>query len=189
MKRLIRLIAALVFPSLPCAQIASADTAPLLGSLYDYSVTDIEGKNVALSAYRGKIALVVNTASHCGFTYQYKDLETLYQRFKDKGLVVFGFPSNDFGGQEPGKNEEIKAFCESTYKTTFPIFAKAPVSGAERQPVYRFLTEASPKNFQGDPGWNFVKFLVNREGKVVGRFSSMESPIGDAIVSAIESEF
>jgi glutathione peroxidase len=188
MKRFIRLLAALLFPSLPCAHIAAADSAPLLPTLYDYIVKDIDGKEVVLSAYRGKVALVVNTASNCGFTYQYKDLEALFQRFKEKGFVVLGFPSNDFGGQEPGKNEEIKAFCESTYKTTFPIFEKAPVSGSERQPVYRFLTEASAKEFQGDPGWNFVKFLVNKEGKVVGRFSSMDSPTGNSIVAAIESQ-
>jgi glutathione peroxidase len=155
-------------------------------SLYDYTVKDLAGEDVPLEKYRGSVALVVNTASQCGFTYQYKDLEAVYQKYKEKGLVVLGFPSNDFGGQEPGSNQEIKKFCELKYKTTFPLYEKAPVSGAERQPVYQFLTEGSAEEFRGDPGWNFVKFLIDKNGNVVGRFSSMQSPTGSEIEDAIE---
>lgn len=157
-------------------------------SLYDYSVTDLQGNALPLSQYRGKVALVVNTASECGFTSQYKDLEEVYQLYKERGFVVLGFPSNDFGAQEPGSNQEIKKFCELKYHTTFPIFSKGAVSGEQKQPTYKFLTEQSDEQFRGDPGWNFVKFLVNREGQVVGRFTSMRSPTGSAIVRAIEEQ-
>lgn len=157
-------------------------------SLYDYSVNDLGAQLVSLNQYRGKVVLVVNTASQCGFTHQYKDLEELYQRFKDRGFVVLGFPSNDFGGQEPGGDQEIRKFCELKYRTTFPIFSKAPVSGPEKQEVYRFLTEASPQEFNGDPGWNFVKFLVNKQGLVVNRYSSMTSPTNKGLIEALEEE-
>lgn len=155
-------------------------------SLYDLTVTAVNGEPANLGAYRGKVALVVNTASKCGFTSQYKGLEELYQKYKDRGFVVLGFPSNDFGRQEPGTNAEIKQFCELKYRTTFPIFEKNPVTGAEKQPAYKFLTEQSEAEFHGDPGWNFVKFLVNKNGVVIGRFSSMTSPSSGSIERAIE---
>ena len=155
-------------------------------SLYDYSVQNTKGETVSLEKYRGSVALVVNTASRCGFTGQYKDLEVVYSKFKDRGFVVLAFPSNDFGAQEPGTDREIEDFCELNFNTTFPLFTKAPVSGEAKQPVYRFLTEASAEEFRGDPGWNFVKFLVDRDGKVAGRFSSMRSPSGKAITRLIE---
>ncbi len=157
-------------------------------SLYDYSVTDLQGETVELKEFKGKVSLVVNTASECGFTSQYKDLEEVYLALKDRGFVVLGFPSNDFGAQEPGSDQEIKKFCELKYKTTFPIFSKAPVSGERKQPVYQFLTEGSGEEYRGDPGWNFVKFLVDRNGQVVGRFSSMRSPTGKAVLRAIEEQ-
>ena len=156
-------------------------------SLYDLSAGGLDGQKIELATFSGKVALVVNTASKCGFTSQYKDLESVYQEYKDQGFVVLGFPSNDFGGQEPGTNQEIKTFCELKYKTTFPVFAKGSVSGTEKQPVYKFLTEQSEKDYQGDPGWNFVKFLVDKQGKVVGRFSSITSPNGRKLRSAIEA--
>jgi glutathione peroxidase len=166
-------------------RLANAD-GPEAKSLYHLSVTDVSGTQRALSEYRGKVALVVNTASGCGFTPQYKGLEELFQRYKDRGFVVLAFPSNDFGQQEPGSNAEIKKFCELKYKTTFPVFAKGPVSGEQKQPVYRFLTELSAKEFQGDPGWNFVKFLVDKEGIVVDRFSSMTTPMSSTVTQRIE---
>lgn len=156
-------------------------------SLYELSATSISGESVPLSTYRGTVALVVNTASQCGFTSQYKGLEEIYQKYKDRGFVVLGFPSNDFGRQEPGSNAEIKQFCELKYRTTFPMFEKNPVSGGEKQPVYTFLTEKSAPEFQGDPGWNFVKFLVDKSGVVIGRFSSMTSPTSGKIEEAIEA--
>lgn len=155
-------------------------------SLYDFQVTSLDGSPVDLGIYRGKVALVVNTASKCGFTSQYAGLEKLYERYRERGFVVLGFPSNDFLGQEPGSNEEIAHFCKINYGVSFPLFSKAPVSGAEKQPIYRFLTEQSAKEFQGDPGWNFVKFVVNSAGHVVGRFSSMTKPESKKVVSLLE---
>jgi len=154
--------------------------------LYDITARSIAGDEFALAAFRGKVALVVNTASRCGFTSQYAGLEELYTTYKDRGFVVLGFPSNDFGGQEPGSNTEIRQFCELKYKTTFPMFEKNPVSGDAKQPVYRFLTEESGADFRGDPGWNFVKFLVDDNGLVIDRFSSMTSPTSGKITKAIE---
>jgi len=164
--------------------ISAAQTTP--ENFYQLSAQDIEGKQVSLAEYKGKVALVVNTASQCGFTSQYKGMESLYQEYKDRGLVVLAFPSNDFAGQEPGSNSDIKKFCELKYNTTFPIFSKAPVTGADKQPVFKFLTEKSAADYQGDPGWNFVKFLIDKNGQVVGRFSSMTSPDGGKIKRAIE---
>jgi glutathione peroxidase len=187
-RRVAQILALLCIPGFSQAQVPSKGGEPMKSSFYDYSVNDLAGEKTALEKYRGSVALVVNTASQCGFTYQYKDLEAVYQKYKERGFIVLGFPSNDFGGQEPGSDQEIKKFCELKYKTTFPVFAKAPVSGAERQPVYRFLTEGSDEAFKGDPGWNFVKFLINKDGKVVGRFSSMQSPTGSEIEAAIEKE-
>lgn len=155
-------------------------------SLYDLRTRAVTGEEVDLGIYRGQVTLVVNTASRCGFTPQYAGLEELYQRYRGRGFTVLAFPSNDFGSQEPGSNEEIKSFCESKYKTSFPIFEKAPVSGIDKQPVYEFLTERSASPFQGDPGWNFVKFIVNRQGLVVGRFSSMTEPTSERLVRTIE---
>ena len=129
---------------------------------------------------------MVNTASQCGFTPQYEGLEQLYQKFKGRGFSVLAFPSNDFGAQEPGSNEAIKKFCELKYKTTFPVFAKGVVRGKEKQAVYQFLTEQSAEVFNGDPGWNFVKFLVDQDGRVIGRFSSMTTPMSERIVGAVE---
>jgi glutathione peroxidase len=155
-------------------------------SFYDYSVKDIDGKEASLSKYKGKVALVVNTASQCGFTPQYKDLEALFEKYKSKGLVVLGFPSNDFGGQEPGSNAEVKKFCEAKFKVTFPLFSKNPVKGNEKQEVYKFLTEASDKNFQGEVGWNFEKFVISKEGKVVARFKSGVNPVGSELETKIQ---
>ena len=155
-------------------------------SFYDYTVKDIDGKEAALSQYKGKVAVVVNTASQCGYTPQYKDLEALYQKYKSKGLVVLGFPSNDFGGQEPGSNAEVKKFCEMKFKTTFPLFSKNPVKGAEKQEVYKYLTAASDKSLQGEVGWNFEKFVVGKDGKVIARFKSGVTPIGSELETKIQ---
>jgi len=155
-------------------------------SFYEYTVKDIDGKNTSLAQFKGKVTVVVNTASQCGYTPQYKDLEALYQKYKSKGLVVLGFPSNDFGGQEPGTNAEVKKFCEMKFKTTFPLFSKNPVKGAEKQEVYKFLTEASDKTLQGEVGWNFEKFVVNKDGKVVARFKSGVTPVGSDLEAKIQ---
>ncbi len=150
--------------------------------------TDIDGKSVPLSKYRGKTVLVVNTASQCGFTSQYEGLQDLYTRYQERGLVVMGFPANDFGGQEPGDNAQIKKFCESQFKVTFPLFSKAPVKGPAKQPVFIYLTEGGPSALRREIRWNFEKFLISRDGQLVSRFGSITAPLAGELTQAIEAE-
>ena len=155
-------------------------------SLYDIPLKDIDGKDTTLGAYKGKAILIVNVASKCGYTGQYKGLEALYRQYKDKGLVVLGFPSNDFGGQEPGSNTDIKQFCSSTYDVTFPMFDKVKVKSEPKHPLYSALTgKDSP--FPGDVKWNFGKFLIGRDGKIVQRFDSGAKPESEDVKKAVES--
>ncbi len=156
-------------------------------SIYDFKMKDIDGKDVKLKKYKGNVLLVVNVASKCGYTPQYEALQATYAKYKDKGFVVLGFPANNFGGQEPGTSAEIKEFCESKYKVTFPMFAKISVKGDDQDPLYTYLTskETNPM-FSGDITWNFNKFLVDRNGDIVGRFSSKETPDSPAVIGAIE---
>jgi glutathione peroxidase len=156
-------------------------------SLYDFTVPNVSAKEVKLADYKGKVVLVVNTASQCGFTPQYKDLQEIQQKYEARGFTVLGFPSNDFGGQEPGSNAEIKKFCELKYKTTFPIFAKAPVSGGEIQPVFQWLTKDADPQQQGPVEWNFEKFVIDGDGHLVKRFKSKVKPTDAAVTSVIES--
>jgi glutathione peroxidase len=156
------------------------------GSIYDIPVKDIDGKDTTLAAYKGKVVLIVNVASHCGYTPQYKNLEAVHKKFKDQGFVVLGFPCNQFGGQEPGTNEEIKQFCTSKYDVTFPLFDKIEVNGANRHPLYVALAgEASP--FPGNIKWNFTKFLIGRDGKILNRFDSKVTPDSPESTAAIEA--
>lgn len=148
-------------------------------SIYDFSVKSIDGKEVALSAYKGKALLIVNTASECGYTPQYKGLEALYQEYKSRGFEVLAFPSNDFGAQEPGSNEEIKQFCELKYKTSFPLFAKVTVKGTAAHPLFKYLTGLQENG--GDIAWNFNKFLVSPEGAVIAHWPSKIEP-GSAVL-------
>ena len=155
------------------------------GSLYDIPLKDIDGKDTSLKAYQGKVLLIVNVASKCGFTPQYTALEALNQKYKDQGLVVLGFPCNQFGGQEPGTDAEIKQFCTGKYNVTFPMFDKLEVNGANRHPLYVTLAgKDSP--FPGDIGWNFTKFLIGRDGKILNRFSSPVKPDSTEVRAAIE---
>ena len=156
-------------------------------SVLDFTMTDIDGKDVKLNKYKGKVFLIVNTASKCGYTPQYEGLEAIYEKYKDQGFYVLGFPANNFGSQEPGSEKEIKEFCESKYKVKFPMFAKISVKGEDQNPLYNFLTskETNPK-FAGDITWNFNKFLVNQKGEVVARFSSKDTPESAAVTQAIE---
>ena len=158
-------------------------------TLHDFSATTIDGKEQSLRDYAGKVALVVNVASQCGLTPHYKGLEELYESYQDRGLVVLGFPCTPFGSQEPGTEAEIKTFCETKFGVTFPMFSKLDVNGAGRHPLYEFLTsqETQPDG-PGDIQWNFAKFLVDREGRVVARFAPTEKPVSEAIVGAIEKE-
>ena len=156
-----------------------------MASLYDLSVDDIHGKPVKLDRYKDKVMLVVNTASECGFTPQYKGLEALYEKYHGKGLEVLGFPCNQFGGQEPGGEKEIAQFCEINYGVTFPLFAKVDVNGDDASPLFKHLKSAA-KGVLGSEGikWNFTKFLVDREGKVVARFAPKDTP--EAITGDVE---
>ena len=146
-------------------------------TVYDFTCADATGKPVDLGDYRGKVLLIVNTASKCGFTPQYEGLETLYRDLQDKGLVVLGFPCNQFGNQEPGDAEEIANFCKLTYDVNFPMFAKIDVNGADAAPLYEFLKREA-RGLMGSKAikWNFTKFLVDREGNVVKRFGPQETP-------------
>jgi len=156
-------------------------------SFYSFDATTIEGKPVSLSEYSGKVTLVVNTASKCGYTPQYEELEKVYEKYREKGFSVLGFPSNDFGAQEPGSDTEIKQFCQLRYGVKFPLFKKDAVKGKAKQLVYKFLTEKSGKDFEGEIKWNFTKFLVNRKGEVVARFESKVKPSDTKVASAIEN--
>lgn len=181
-----------------------------MAKIYDIPLTTLSGQPSSLGAYRGKVLLLVNVASKCGFTPQYTGLESLYQRFKDRGLVVLGFPANDFAGQEPGSNQEIATFCSTEYPVTFPLFSKITVAGPDKHALYRELISAHPQRVedgtalrddlsgflksQGLPGpndppevlWNFEKFLIGREGSVLDRFASDVKPEDPRLVSAIE---
>ena len=166
---------------------ASAQEASSMNSIYDFAMKDIDGREVPLSDYRGKVLLVVNVASKCGFTGQYAGLEKLYKTYADRGLVVLGFPANNFMGQEPGTEAEIKSFCTLTYGVTFPMFSKISVKGKTIHPLYAFLTskETNPE-FAGGISWNFNKFLIGRDGATLGRFGSRTAPDDPELVAAIE---
>jgi glutathione peroxidase len=156
-------------------------------SALDFTMKSIDGDDVKLDSYRGKVLLLVNVASKCGYTPQYRGLESVYKKYKEQGLVIMGFPANNFLWQEPGTNEEIKTFCTTKYNVTFPMFAKISVKGDKIHPLYIFLTskQTNPE-FGGAVSWNFNKFLVDRAGKVVARFSSDDEPESEKVVQAIE---
>ena len=155
-------------------------------SLYDIPLKDIHGKDTSLAAFKGKAVLIVNVASKCGNTPQYAGLEAAYKKYKDQGLVVLGFPCNDFGGQEPGTSLQIVEFCKSTYDVSFPLFEKLKVLGEDKHPLYVALTgEDSP--FPGDVKWNFGKFLIGKNGEIVNRFSPRTQPDSEEVTNAIET--
>ncbi len=164
---------------------ASADGKPV--SPLDFTVKDIDGKDKKLSDYRGKVVMMVNVASLCGFTPQYEALESLHKKYSEQGLVVIGFPANNFGAQEPGSDQEIKQFCSTKYKVTFPMMSKISVKDADKAPLYKFLTEEpAAKEFAGDIGWNFTKFLVDRNGNVIARFASQTRPDDPKVTQEVE---
>lgn len=154
-------------------------------SVHDFKVQSIDGKEVSLSAYKGKKLLIVNVASKCGYTPQYKELEELSKKFADK-VVVLGFPANNFGGQEPGSNEEIKGFCQKNYGVSFPMFSKISVKGKDADPLYRFLSSKEENGSVGDaPSWNFCKYLVDENGKVLKFFGSSTKPMSKEITDLL----
>jgi glutathione peroxidase len=153
-------------------------------NIYSFTLNDIDGKSVSLDQYKGKVLLIVNTASRCGYTPQYQSLQALYEKYQDKGLVVLGFPANNFNGQEPGSNEEIKSFCSLKFKTSFPMFSKISVKGEDIHPLYQYLT--SQATMEGPISWNFNKFIVDSKGQVIARFNSGVDPLSEEITSTIE---
>jgi glutathione peroxidase len=156
--------------------------APAASSVHDFTMNDIDGRPFAFSQLKGKAVLVVNVASKCGYTKQYAGLEALYQKYKDRGLVIVGVPANDFGSQEPGSDAEIKQFCTRTYNVTFPMLSKVSVKGEAITPLYGYLTTADG----GDIKWNFTKFLVGKDGKAAGRFEPKVTPEAPELAAAIE---
>jgi glutathione peroxidase len=157
-------------------------------SVHEFTLNALNGTPTPLANFKGKVMLVVNVASQCGYTPQYEGLQALYAKYKDQGFVIAGFPANNFGGQEPGTNEEIGAFCKSKYGVTFPMFSKISVKGGDKAPLYQFLTDksANPKT-GGEIQWNFTKFLVDRNGRVIQRFEPAVEPESGELVSAVEA--
>jgi glutathione peroxidase len=165
-----------------------AATVQTAGSIYDFTLNDIDGKPVALSQYRGQVLMLVNVASKCGFTPQYEGLQKLYDTYKDQGFVILGFPANNFLGQEPGTDFEIKSFCSLQYGVTFPVFAKISVKGKDKHPLYQFLTDKKTNpDFSGEINWNFSKFLIGRDGKILDRFAPITKPDSKSVIKAIET--
>lgn len=169
-----------------CVACAFASAAP--GSIYNFDLKTIDGQPTTLKAYHGKVVLLVNVASKCGFTPQYAGLEALYEKYKDRGLVIVGVPANNFAQQEPGTNEEIKTFCSRKYNVTFPMMAKVSVLGDDKTPLYTFLTSKdTDPQFGGDIKWNFTKFLFDRKGNPIARFEPNVTPDSPQVTSAIEA--
>ena len=160
-------------------------TAPAQ-TLHDFTMKDIDGTDVKLSDYKGKVVMVVNVASFCGYTRQYEPLEKVYEQYKDKGFVILGFPANDFGAQEPGTDAEIKEFCTSKYNVTFPMFSKITVKGSDKHELYAWLTSGAGDDAKaGEVGWNFEKFLIDKNGNLIKRYSTRVEPDDEAVVADI----
>jgi glutathione peroxidase len=157
--------------------------AAAAGSVYDFKMKNIDGKEVNLADYKGKVLVIVNVASKCGLTPQYESLEAFYKKYQGKGVEVLGFPANNFMGQEPGTEAEIKQFCSTKYGVTFPMFGKISVKGSDMHPLYKYLTEATGENVS----WNFQKFLVNKDGKVVQSFSPRTKVDSEEVIKAVEA--
>ena len=191
MKILLSLFAVIMMAVLPAATLMRAEEKAVkeeaMKSIYDFAMKDIDGNSLKLDQFQGKVILLVNVASRCGFTPQYTGLQNLYTKYKDEGLVVLGFPANNFGGQEPGSDSEIKTFCTTKYNVNFPMFSKISVKGNDQHPLYQFLTskKTNPK-FGGEITWNFNKFLVDRKGNIIARFGSKDAPENEKVLQAIE---
>ncbi len=156
--------------------------------IHGFTLNSIDGKPAPLADYKGKVVLLVNVASQCGYTPQYSALEAIYEKYKDQGFVILGFPANNFGAQEPGTNEEIKTFCTRKYSVTFPMYSKISVKGADQTPLYAYLTKETGAGVAGEIQWNFTKFLVDRDGKVVQRFEPAVTPDSKEVTAAIEKQ-
>ena len=156
--------------------------------VYSFTLNSIDGKPAPLADYKGKVVMIVNVASQCGYTPQYTALEAIYEKYKDQGFVILGFPANNFGAQEPGTNEEIKTFCSRKYSVKFPMYSKISVKGDDQAPLYSYLTKETGPGVAGDVKWNFTKFLVDKNGKVVQRFEPAVTPDSKEVTAAIEKE-
>ena len=181
MKYVVPFVLSVLATSATIAQTAKESPMP---PLYTFTMKTIDGKDKPLVQYKGDVIMIVNVASFCGNTPQYKDLESLYESHKDEGFKILAFPANNFGSQEPGTNEEIKDFCEKNYHVSFDLFSKISVKGDDQHPLYRYLTKET--DFKGDIGWNFTKFLVDRSGKVVARFATKVTPTAKEVTQKID---
>lgn len=179
--------AAVLLADPPSEPSAAAASKPEAGPVLNHTVKNIDGQEVNLADYKGQVLLVVNVASACGLTKQYKDLQALHEQYKEQGLKVLGFPSNDFGGQEPGTESQIREFCTKNYGVTFDMFSKVTVLGPDKDPFFAQLTDPSRKDgFGGDITWNFAKFLIDRNGRLVARFDPKVNPMDPKVIEAIE---
>lgn len=156
-------------------------------SVHDFKMENIDGEEIPLAKYQGKVLLIVNVASKCGFTPQYEGLEAIYEKYHDKGFEILGFPANNFGGQEPGTNDQIKQFCKLQYGVKFPMFSKISVKGDDIDSLFKYLTEQKNPGFTGDIKWNFEKFLINKDGKLLHRFRSAVTPQSEELTKAIDN--
>jgi glutathione peroxidase len=164
-------------------------TALFAGSgVYRFTLNSIDGKPAPLADYKGKVVLLVNVASQCGYTPQYSALEAIYEKYKDQGFVILGFPANNFGAQEPGTNQEIKTFCTRKYSVSFPMYSKISVKGGDQAPLYSYLTKETGAGISGEIQWNFTKFLVDRNGTVIQRFEPAVTPDSKEVAAAIEGQ-
>jgi glutathione peroxidase len=197
MMRVLRLLLLLSLGGLPAlsgttvaaAERTSMTTETLPNSIYAVPLQTMQaqgGTSTTLAQYQGDVLLLVNTASHCGFTPQYQGLEALNKKYQAQGLRVLGFPCNDFGGQEPGSEQEIVKFCSTKFDVTFPLYAKLHTKGPAKAPLYRYLTESPHSAFKGDVKWNFEKFLIGRDGRIMARFPSKVKPDSPELISALE---
>ena len=174
-------------PTYPENVIKPPTQSPSAKGPLDFTVKDIHDKDVNLSQYKGKVVMIVNVASKCGYTPQYKQLEAVYEKYAPKGFVILGFPANNFNAQEPGTNEEIQTFCKSKFGVTFPMMSKISVLGEDKAPLYKFLTEKQTAgDFAGEIGWNFNKFIVDRNGNIIARYNSKTKPDDASVTSEIE---
>ena len=166
--------------------ILMAGTTFAASNIYDFTLPSIDGTPMPLSQFKGKVVLMVNVASQCGYTPQYSALEAIYEKYKAQGFVIVGFPANNFGAQEPGTNDEIKTFCSRKYSVTFPLYSKVSVKGDDQTPLYQYLTKQTAPPIAGEIKWNFTKFLVDKNGHVVQRFEPAVTPDSPEVVSAVE---
>ncbi len=178
----------LIVPLMMCLLFCAAALVAGEKSIYDFTLNSIDGQPAPLAAYKGKVVMLVNVASRCGFTPQYSALEAIYEKYKDRGFVIVGIPANNFGFQEPGTNQEIETFCSSKYNVTFPMMAKVSVKGDDKTPLYQYLTDKSANpTTGGEIQWNFTKFLVGPDGQIAARFEPKVTPDSPEVTSAIEA--